>query len=518
MKTNRIVSLIMATLLSTMVAGCGKKNTTTNNQPTDPNKPLAPLEINALLTQYNQPPDPNGEFWKDMEKTYNVKYTIEWVAESAYSDKVSLVLASGTLPDLIQLISTTDASVVNAINKGLLMDLTPHLDFKKYPNLGKINGSAWINSKVSGKNYVFPRSRGQYNTALFIRGDWLDKLGMKTPTTIDEFEKYLRGIKNNADIKGNKKGDIIPLPVEVNTIMSFVQGAFGPGSIVPVFTADKTGVVHSVLTESYALGIDWLKKLYNEGLYPKEFALYNTDRNQDILFDGLGGARHQNAWHRFRLSSEIKKVDPNGYVAPVFGLKGPGGVNVEYDKGFYGGHALNAKLSAYKRDRILDFFNKTADPDKYRYFVYGMEGKYYNIVDGFPILTDLGKKEVTNSFYGPYVVATDLYNKVDSPLADAKYNKETREMVKVVDTLAASVGSAPFKIFEVISSKAWSQYWAINSKDFSAYVADTIAGKHTIDEFRAYQKKIASAPEVQTAFKEFKASYDEFGLANWKAK
>lgn len=517
MKVFRTVSLIMAILMSVTVAGCSKK-TITSPEATASDKTLAPLEISAMLVQYNQPPDPNCVFWKEMEKQYNVKYKIEWVAESAYPDKLALVLASGTLPDLVQLTSTTDAPTVNAINKGLLMDLTPYLDFKKYPNLGKINPSAWVNSKVNGKNYVFPRSRGQYNTALFVRGDWLDKLGMKIPTTIDEFTQYLRGIKNNPDLKNGKEGDMIPLPVEVNTIMSFAQGAFGPGNIIPVYTEDKTGIVNSVLTESYALAVDWLQKLYNEGLYAKEFALYNTDRNQAILFAGLGGARHQNVWHRFRLTSEIQKVNPKGYVTPIFGLKGPGGTTVEYDLGFYGGHALNAKLTAEKRDRILDFFNKTSDPDKYKYFVYGIEGTYYNMVDGFPVLTDVGKKEVTNSFYSPYVVATDLYNKVDSPLADAKYNTETREMVKTVDTMAASIGSAPFKIFGIIASNTWSKFWSVNSKDFDSYVAETIAGKHTIDEFRAYQKTIIAKPEVQTAFKEFKASYDGFGLENWKAK
>lgn len=527
MKTPRILSVILVIVMITMVVACGQ--TTTNPTPTEPvnqetpvpgevnatDEPLATLEISAMLVQYNQPPDPNGEYWTQMQEEYNVEYDIEWVAESAYTEKCSLVLSTADFPDMIQLTSTTDPIIINAMNNGLIMDLTPHLDFVKYPNLGKINPSAWMNSKINGKNYVFPRSRGQYNTSLFIRGDWVEKLGMDTPATIDDLTEYFRGIKTTDVNDNGKTDDIIPLPMEIGTIMSFVQEAFGPGKTRPVFTEDGSGIVNERLTESYVLAVEWLKMLYDEELLASEFALYKTDKNQDMLLAGLGGARHQNAWHRLRLSSEIQKIDPNGYVTPLFTIEGPGGAAVEYDKGFYGGHALNANISDEKRDRILDFFNKTSDPEKYNYFVFGLEGTYYNIVDGFPKLTELGEKEVTNSFYGPYVVATDLYNKIYSPLATAEYNLETREMAEVIDGIALGIGSAPFKIFEIISSNAWSQYWAVNSQDFDAYVADTITGKHTVDELRAYQQKIIDTPEVQTAFKEFKASFEGFGLADW---
>jgi hypothetical protein len=33
---------------------------------------------------------------------------------------------------------------------------------------------------------------------------------------------------------------------------------------------------------------------------------------------------------------------------------------------------------------------------------------------------------------------------------------------------------------------------------------------------RSYQQRLLRAPEVQTAMKEFKQSWDEFGIANWK--
>lgn len=466
-----------------------------------------PVEISMLLIQYNQPPREDGEFWQWMESTYGVDLKIEWVAESSYNDRLSLALSTGDIPDIVQIPQTTAAPVVNAVKTGLLKDLTPYLDFDKYENLGKISASSWTNSKIDGKYYVFPRSRGQYNVCLFLRGDLLDQMNMEVPSTIDELTEYFRGIKE-------LEPDMIPLPMEVDTITSFAAGAFGPGEILPVFTEDQTGIVDYRLTESFADCIEWLSEMYAGGLYAKEFALYKTDRNEEVVLAGKGGARHQNLWHRYRLSTELQKAVPDGYFVPCFGVSTDKGQTVEYDAGLYGGHAVNAEISEEKLQKILEFYNQTSAPDMYNTFTYGLEGSYWNMEDGFPKLTELGNKEVTNSFYGPR--STNLYDKVDSPLADADYNRETREMAKTVDELAVKVGGAPFKLFNIISSNAWSEWWSINKGEFDGYVADTITGKHSIDDFRKYQADILALDQIQTACKEYKESYDSFGLADWK--
>ncbi len=468
-----------------------------------------PLELTMLMIQYNQPPSETGEFWTWMESTYNVDLKIEWVAESSYNDRLALLLSTGDLPDIIQLPSTTSAPVVNAVNAGFLKELTPFLDFDKYENLGKISSAAWNNSKINGKNYVFPRSRGQYNTCLFLRGDLLDKMGMEVPSTVDEMTEYFRGIKQ-------LQSDMIPLPMEVNTIVDFAGGAFGPGVVLPVYTEDGSGIINFRLTDGFADCIEWLSQLYAEGLYAEEFALYKTDRNEEVILAGKGGARHQNLWHRYRLSTELQKAVPDGYFVPCFGLSTEKGQTVEYDSGFYGGHAVSADVSDEKLLRIMDFFNKTADPEMYNTFTYGLEGSYWTMEDGFPKLTELGNKEVTNSFYGPYVRSTSLYDKVDSPLADAEYNRETREMAKQVDELAAKVGGAPFRLFNIIASDSWSQWWAVNEGDFNGFVADTITGKHTIEELKKYQADILAMDQIQASCREYKESYDSFGLADWK--
>jgi len=467
----------------------------------------SPLVVHAMLVQYQQPPDPNGAFWKDMEAKYNIKYTADWVQDTAYDDKLALVLSTNDLPDLIQITNTTAPSVIKAIEAGQIKNLTPYLDFNKYKNLGKISQSAWINSKYKGKNYVFPRSRGQYNDSVMIRGDILKKYNLPKPTTLEQFRDYLQAVV--------KEGGIgIPFWIQ-KSIHNYFQPCFGPGAQVPLFTADGTGIVPNYLCESYALAVNYVRDLYSRGLVAKEFAMMGDNQTENALISGKGGMYFKNIWHRYRMNQEIKKTIPTAEIIPLLYFESPKGISIRYDKGFYGGIMVNTKMDEPRFLKLMTFFDHTSDPDNYFYFMYGIEGRYWNLVDGFPQLTEEGKKDVNNSFYCPYTLATDMYGKVDSPLAPPAYNRETREMAKELDVVAAKMGHQPFMPFEIISSNSWAQFWALNQSEFMSFVVDVITGKKSVDDLRAYQQRMLKDPLVQAAMKEFKQSWDEFGLDKW---
>lgn len=469
-----------------------------------------PLELTGMFVQYQQAPAEDSDFWKWMESTFHVDYSCEWVPESSYNDKLSLVLSTGDLPDIVQVTSTTDASVVNAANDGLFYDLTDLLDPEKFPNLANLNPSAWTNSKINGRNYFIPRTRGQYNTCLYLRKDILNEMGVGTPVKISEFETYFRYIKE-------KHPDMVPLAYQYSYVSDFFIGAFGDGAIIPVFTEDGTGLMHEVLTESYAKCVEWFQKLYADNLYASEFALYTTDKNNDLFLAGKTGARHQNLWHRWRLENAMREAVPTAELDCAFYVTSDDGKNiaVQYDVGFYGGQTINSEVPEEKVLKILEFLNATAAPESYNTFRYGLEGIHWNMENGFPVSTEQGKAEVTSSFYGPFCLATNLYDKVDSPLATTEYNLQSREMAKVIDEQAAKFKGSPFRLFSILKSNTWSNFWAVQKSEFDNFVAETIAGRHTIDELRAYQAKLIEMDEVKIACKEFKESYDGFGLANW---
>lgn len=466
-----------------------------------------PLEFTALINQFQLPPKPTDPFWVDMEKRFNVKYRINFVQDSNYEENLGRLVATNSLPEVIQFTSTAGTFFVQAVESGMLWDLTPYLDWKEYPNFGKINPNAWANSKYQSKNYVMPSSRGQYDSAWMIRADIARKYNLPIPTTIDQFTAYLEACA---------KEGIIPIANWVQRDITRYQDCFGPGNMYPLYTADKTGIVPNHLAESYARTVEWFRDLYAKGLLAKEFANIDPAQQENLMVTGKNGVYQKNSWHRYRLNDELHRVLPDAEIRPIYYLDGPGGTSIWYDLGFWGGLAINKNVPEAKMKRIMEFVNGTSDPDMVNYFQYGIPGIHHNVVDGFPQFTEQGKREINNTTYIPFILATTEWIKVDSPLAPPAYNLETRQMNLVIDDVAARLGTAPYQLFNLISSKSYARFWAQYQSDFYAMAVDTITGAKTPAQFRAYQQELLRLPDVQAAQREFKQSYDSFGLENWK--
>lgn len=473
--------------------------------------PKPVLELTALLIQYATPPDQNAEFWKTIEKTFNIHYkNIEWVSDAAYLEKLNLVLGSGTVPDIVYTVTVADPTVYKAIQGGMFADLTPVLgDFSKYPNLKLINPDAWNTSKVDGKMFLFPRSRGRYDMPIaHVRGDWLDKLGMKIPTTFDEFSAYLKAVCT-ADLDGNGKKDTIGI-----TGVSLQQwaSAFGAGDKKIVNPAGKTtGIVNVRLTESYALMLDYLHGMYDQGLISSEYALLKGQQQEDLYVAGKSAMYQKNIWHRKRMDNELQKIDPKAYSALMFSLKGPDGDAFNCDKGWAGGLLVSSKVGTEKLTRIVEFMNQTADPKNFNLVSFGIEGTDYTIVDGFPQLTAQGTKEISLALTYPFTYASQTYAKVDSPLADAKYNLATRKMTNDgLDPIYAKYAN-PLSL-EILQSNSWASFMSQKKDEIAAFETAVITGTKTVAEFRTYQKTLLQDPNVIKSFDEFQKNFDNLGL------
>jgi putative aldouronate transport system substrate-binding protein len=490
----------LAVSLSMLLAACGNSGSGEASDKQDATvKPQEPLVIKGMANLYQQAPAKDSEFWKTMEKTFNVNYSVDWVPGDNYQQKVDLVLASNDIPEIMQITNTTAPSFVRAVKAGAFWDLTPYLgDFSKYPNFKNYtNKNAWGLSKINGKNYIVPRTRGNLDVALFIRQDWLGKLNLKAPTTLEEFAEIMKVIAKS-DPDGNGKNDtigILPNP-------GFFAAAFGTRD--PVRDSNG-GIIHQNLTSNYADYVQYMRSLYEAGAIPKEFPLIKSSQQEEMFITGRMATITKNAWHKYRIEQESRKTQPEANVTLLTNLKGPRGYAHIWDLGFFGGIVISKKVDEKKMLQILDFLNATADEKKYNFVNYGIEGTHYVLKDGFPSLTDEGKKVVTNSINAPFIFSTAEFAKVDSPLAPLSYNLQTREEMKALYKIDAKI-----EMFNLLQSESWSSMWAKSKDEFASMEAKAISGVISIDEFKAYQKKLSEAPDAVKAAGEFAKSYEEF--------
>lgn len=165
-----------------------------------------PLTVKIFAGLYNDAPDMNNAYWTEWQKRTNSKLEMEWVPSGDIDTKMDLVLASGDLPEILSSPNANRPSLINAAKNGAFWDLGPFLgDFKEFPNLkNNLAKDALKYLSVDGKVYALPRSRSRVDLGLKIRKDWLDKLNIPVPTTLDEYAAALKKI-TDADLDGNGK-------------------------------------------------------------------------------------------------------------------------------------------------------------------------------------------------------------------------------------------------------------------------------------------------------------------------
>lgn len=273
------------------------------------------------------------EEWNVLEKETNIALDIEEISDTAWAEKVPLLISSGSLPDFF----TESISDITAkyYNTGLFLPLNDLID-NWAPNLKKIISDKAIYANLKspdGKLYATPKGEmapwSMVGNQLFLNKVWLDKLGLKMPETTDEFYNVLKAFKEK-DPNGNGKADEIPLSLfykqsnSINSQSKFINlfsGAFGL-SFNDKFEGLENGkYVFAPTRQEFRDWLQYMNKLYAEGLMDKD--LFTQDRPQ-IKAKGTGSDQ---------LLGSVVGFWPDSYVAPekvadfvaVKPLKGPTG-------------------------------------------------------------------------------------------------------------------------------------------------------------------------------------------------
>ncbi len=106
-----------------------------------------------------------------------------------------------------------------------------------------------------------------------LRKDWLDKLGLKVPTTIAEWETVLTAFRDK-DPNGNGKKDEIPYlatikPENETDLNHMFVGAYG---ITADFYQDGGKVQYGPIQPQFKEYITQMARWYKEGLLDKDYA------------------------------------------------------------------------------------------------------------------------------------------------------------------------------------------------------------------------------------------------------
>ncbi len=218
---------------------------------------------------------------------------IEWTTapQSNSEEVMNLMLAGGDLPDIILgMAMRPETEEKYGPTEKMLVPLNDLID-NYAPNFKAILETRpeilKFITATDGNIYGLPSIQDcyhcTYSQKMWINQDWLNKLGLKTPETIDDFYHVLVAFRDN-DPNGNGQKDEIPLAgCKENegwfqSVTGFVLNAFVYDSgvynqIKDYETADGK-VETSINKDGYREGLRLLNKMYSEGLiYPDSFTM-----------------------------------------------------------------------------------------------------------------------------------------------------------------------------------------------------------------------------------------------------
>ena len=287
----RILSIIMVLTMVTALFGCGggqgasgKKESKISeidfNETGYPivNEPIT-LKVGVMADSSYQAAWDDLEWVKQVEEASGIN--LEFVV---YNDDraVALAFASQEFPDISWGVGDSQ-QLYDAAQGGFVYALDEYMDeyAPNWANYFKENEESLKKIQFDdGHFYSFPMIREetyhyQVRDLWQINKTWLDELGLKVPTTTDEFYNALKAFKDNAG-KGSIPSNVIPY--YVNGLTATVGGALDLINSYGVYvstenydvTVDDDGkVVYNFANPELKEPLKFIHKLVNEGLIAK---------------------------------------------------------------------------------------------------------------------------------------------------------------------------------------------------------------------------------------------------------
>ena len=233
----------------------------------------------------------------EMEKQTNIH--IEWLETpaSGWDEKVNIILASGDLPDAFsyQVNDLMKNSSLFAVLNDYVDLYAPNIQemFEAEPEL-KAGCTAPDGNMYSLPTYRFDPA-STVDPGLWINTEWLDKLDIPMPETIDEFTEMLRAFRDE-DPNGNGIADEIPLGAYQESVTNSIDALFGSFGVVdtPEYVFARDGqVLFTGEQEGYFNALNWFHQLYSEGLIePELFTMTGAQfqakaQNSDITYGAM---------------------------------------------------------------------------------------------------------------------------------------------------------------------------------------------------------------------------------------
>lgn len=385
-------------------AGCTQKKEKTSGQNTKLEGNLIssePMEMSIFYHERNSFVFDNEwpVFKKAAEMTNISLKSVVPKTTTSSTEAFNLMMAGGELADIIHApsiyIQKYAAEGAFIPLNDLIEEHAPNIkhqleineDFRKIVTSEDGNIYFVVQSKKLPDN---PEIKYTTNNGYYIRKDWLDKLGLEIPDTMDELVAVWEAFRDK-DPNGNGQKDEIPFFANAAEELERIAINYYGGRIS--WYVDDEGKIRfgkydPVFKDAIKLAAKW----YREGLADKEIFTRGSNSRDILLGNNVGGSVRAAFDSTASYNDKFKDKIEGFNLVPMLPPKNMNGERIEGTSAIIGaaGNIGGCAISYQNENPVeaikyLDFW---FSEEGGRLAEFGIEGEHYDMVDGLPVLKD----------------------------------------------------------------------------------------------------------------------------------
>lgn len=273
----------------------------------------------------------NNVWYTEYANKLGIKLTNEWSVVGDESggqgeQKMNVSIASGDLPDIVPLNASQLRQLADA---GKLADLTEIYEKYASPNTKDVLTSsgpeALQSATFDGKLLAIPAPTSKIDQApmIWVRADWMKKLGLQAPTTMDDVFKIMDAFVNQ-DPDGNGKKDTYGMAIDKDLYGFFdgLEGFFNSYHAYPRqqgkanwIQAEDGSLEFGSIQPEVKTALGKLQELYKKGYIDPEFGVKDWNKEKELIVAGKIGLWFGNMPAPLVLQ-DLKNADPNADLMP----------------------------------------------------------------------------------------------------------------------------------------------------------------------------------------------------------
>lgn len=265
------------------------------------------------MTSVNNSNMPENDTYTDNAYTRYIKSVINVqnvdvfeANDSQYDTNVSMVISMGSLPD-IMVVSSQD-EVEQLVEAGLIEDLTESYNNCISDRIRKMYESYGDSLKdmvtYDGKIMALPETNITDGPNLvWLRKDWMDKLGLSEPHTIDDVvnivKHFISEDPGNNGVDAFGKPNTVGLAVDTDVtgecgyssefLLDIIFACFGAYPKQWIMNDDGE-IVYGSVTDEAKEALSYINNLYNQGVIDNDFLLRTSTNICELIENGLCGS------------------------------------------------------------------------------------------------------------------------------------------------------------------------------------------------------------------------------------